>query len=293
MSRIRTIKPEFWTNAQVVECSTNARLLFVGLWNFCDDFGRHAFSAKQIKGEIFPSDNFTLEDVQGMLRELSENGLIVVYVAENKEILQVTGWHHQRIDKRQKAKYPGQFEDNSMNDPGAFPPDTIRREGKGKEDSSLRSESKNKNLSVFTKKTKSEKISIEKRGKTEIAMDAKLGLADSNFAGEAGMDLDRTIGEWTKFRDHHRKNGTLFADWHAAWRSWVRKAIEIKPNGHDPPKGPTRPAQFFIEVDTPQWNAWTEFSRKSGGVGYPQRTHSETRKRGWDFPAEYPPPIET
>ena len=41
MARIRTIKPEFWTSEQVVDCSPTARLLFIGLWNFCDDGGVH------------------------------------------------------------------------------------------------------------------------------------------------------------------------------------------------------------------------------------------------------------
>lgn len=41
MARIRTIKPEFWTAEQVMELSRDARLLFIGMWNFCDDAGVH------------------------------------------------------------------------------------------------------------------------------------------------------------------------------------------------------------------------------------------------------------
>jgi hypothetical protein len=47
MARHRVVKPEFFTNEQVVECSTNARLLFVGMWCFCDDGGVHPASASQ------------------------------------------------------------------------------------------------------------------------------------------------------------------------------------------------------------------------------------------------------
>jgi hypothetical protein len=46
MARIRTIRPEFWTSEQVTECSMPARLLFIGLWNFCDDGGRMPYSPK-------------------------------------------------------------------------------------------------------------------------------------------------------------------------------------------------------------------------------------------------------
>lgn len=113
MARIRTVKPEFWSSEQIMECSTNARLLFIGLWNFCDDYGRHPFSPKQIKALVFPGDNFTPDDVRGMLDELSTNDLIVVYNVEGKEFFQVTGWHHQKIDKRQDAKFPGPLDDRS------------------------------------------------------------------------------------------------------------------------------------------------------------------------------------
>lgn len=130
MARIRSIKPEFWTSEQVMECSPNARLLFIGLWNFCDDHGRHPFSARQIKAEIMPGDDISSENIRGMLEELSRIGLIEVYEVDNKQYFQVTGWHHQRIDKPQGAKYPAKPREHSKNAPRTLPPDTIGEEGK-------------------------------------------------------------------------------------------------------------------------------------------------------------------
>lgn len=128
MARIRTIKPEFWTSAQVVECSLKARLLFIGLWNFCDDSGRIEDSPRQIKMKIFPGDDFTADDIHEMLNELSVNGLILRYQVEQKRFIQVTGWHHQKINRPNPSKFPE-------------PPDTTHGalsephppEGKGKE----------------------------------------------------------------------------------------------------------------------------------------------------------------
>ena len=113
MSRIRTIKPEFWSNAQIMECSPNARLLFIGLWNFADDAGRHPLSPKQIKALVFPSDNFSSETVQRMLDELSANDLITAYSVDGKEYFQINGWHHQRIDRPQSPKYPAPVAEHS------------------------------------------------------------------------------------------------------------------------------------------------------------------------------------
>src|SRR4051812_10412482 len=56
MARIRSIKPEFWSSEQVMECARDTRLLFIGLWNFVDDADRMSFSSKQIKALIFPGD---------------------------------------------------------------------------------------------------------------------------------------------------------------------------------------------------------------------------------------------
>lgn len=113
MSRIRTIKPEFWTSEQVVECSLSTRLLFIGLWNFCDAAGRHSFSPKQIKAQVFPSDDISVDAILNMLLELSHNGLITIYDNDDKRLLEVTGWRHQRIDNEHSSRLPGPLDENS------------------------------------------------------------------------------------------------------------------------------------------------------------------------------------
>ncbi len=131
MSRIRTIKPEFWTSEQVTECSPVARLLFIGLWNFCDDAGRMNASPKQIKALVLPADDIPSDDVRRMLDELEDNGLIKRYAVDGKEYLQVTGWGHQKIDRPQPPKFPPPpppFIDRSTNDRGTI---DDGREGKG------------------------------------------------------------------------------------------------------------------------------------------------------------------
>lgn len=137
MARIRSIKPEFWSSEQVMECSRDARLLFIGLWNFCDDAGRHPLAPRQIKALIFPGDEtLSVADVQRMLYELSKNGLIERYDVDGKQYLQVTGWQHQKIDRPQKPRYPGPPDDRSTNphrEPSTERSTEHREEGKGEE----------------------------------------------------------------------------------------------------------------------------------------------------------------
>ena len=49
MARIRTIKPEFWSDEKVGGLPLACRLLFIGLWNFADDYGVIASSPLFIK----------------------------------------------------------------------------------------------------------------------------------------------------------------------------------------------------------------------------------------------------
>lgn len=133
MARIRSIKPEFWTSEQVMECSLNARLLFIGMWNFADDLGRLPLSPKTIKASILPSDDISIDTILGMIAELSKNGLVLPYVVEGREYLQITGWQHQRIDKPQAGKCPSPVNGYSKTIPGTFPPDRKGKEESGEE----------------------------------------------------------------------------------------------------------------------------------------------------------------
>lgn len=98
MARIRTIKPDFWTSDQVVDCSPLARLSFLGLLNFCDDRGVHPASPKRLKLEVFPGDDI---DLAPLVEELLAVNLIETFEAEGEMYWHVTKW-----DKHQKISHP-------------------------------------------------------------------------------------------------------------------------------------------------------------------------------------------
>lgn len=131
MARIRSIKPEFCSSEQLADCSPTARLLFVLMWLFCDDAGTHPASARALKMQCFPGDDFTAEQVIGWMAELIRAGLVVEFEASGKRYWNVTGWKHQKIDKP-SYKYPKVSEgtiidyhsttvdDHSTSGPGTF-----------------------------------------------------------------------------------------------------------------------------------------------------------------------------
>lgn len=142
MARIRTIKPDFWTDEKVLGIKPLTRLLFIGMWNFADDYGRLEFAPGSLKAKIFPGDQLAADDVREMLRELSGADLLMIYAAKGKEYIEITGWHNQKIDKRQSSKIPGPFDDGvvirgnpptSPEPPQPTPTPTPVMEGKGEE----------------------------------------------------------------------------------------------------------------------------------------------------------------
>lgn len=127
MARIRTIKPDFWTDEKVVELSPFARLVFIGLWNFVDDHGRIPCSPVKLKMLILPADS---ADFPQLLAEISGAGLITIYAVDDKQFLQVNGFDkHQKIDKRAASKHPAP--PISPTSPQILPLEGKGMEGKG------------------------------------------------------------------------------------------------------------------------------------------------------------------
>lgn len=94
MAKIRGIKPDTWTDEKFVSVPPLARLLFIGMWNFCCDNGHIEDSPLQLKMRILPADNC---DVRELLSVLIEMGLVVRMPGYLK-VPNLPG--HQKPDKR-------------------------------------------------------------------------------------------------------------------------------------------------------------------------------------------------
>lgn len=144
MARIRSIKPEFWTDEKIVALSPRARLLFIGMWNFVDDYGRSEYSPVRLKMQILPADSV---EIGGLLGEIEEARLIIVYAIDNKEYFEVRGFtKHQKVDKRSASRIPPPPQ-TPPNSPEPSRKNPLEKEGikEGIEESSLRSPKKSEN----------------------------------------------------------------------------------------------------------------------------------------------------
>lgn len=100
MARARNLKPGFFTNEDLAECTPWARLCFAGLWTLADREGRLEDRPKRIKGQLFPFDTV---DVVPLLAELAAHHFIQRYEAPGGlELIQINAFlKHQNPHHRE------------------------------------------------------------------------------------------------------------------------------------------------------------------------------------------------
>lgn len=104
MARIRTIKPEFWTDEDMSEVSEAACLLAIGLLNYADDEGYFNANPKLIKAAIFPIREQS-GSIPVLMRELSSVGYISLFSSHDGKIYGLVNnfAKHQVINKAKKS----------------------------------------------------------------------------------------------------------------------------------------------------------------------------------------------
>lgn len=131
MSRSRNIKPGFFKNELLAECSPLARLLFAGLWCVADREGRLEDRPKRLKIECLPYDDC---DIDALLNELASRGFIVRYVVEGAGFIAIPEFlKHQRPHMKEAAStipapnehQPRQVQEPEIPERAALIPDSL------------------------------------------------------------------------------------------------------------------------------------------------------------------------
>ena len=102
MARIRTIKPEFWTDGAIIRLPYETRLFFIGLWNFACDRGHVEDDPFGLKLKILPADPV---DGDELVQRLVDAGRVERISAGGKGFLFIPSFtDHQRLDTRWKSR---------------------------------------------------------------------------------------------------------------------------------------------------------------------------------------------
>lgn len=187
MARIRTIKPEFFTSADIVALTPLARIFYVSLWCEADREGRLNWNTKTFKIRYFPADDCDIDTLAG---ELISAGLVETYEADGRKYAEIPCFkNHQVINNREsESVIPARVKVASARVQGEG-----RKEGKGREVASKRETSIPENFSI------SENV--------------------KEWADKNGHD--QLEAHLAKFIDTAKAKGYKYIDWDAAFRNAI------------------------------------------------------------------------
>jgi hypothetical protein len=128
--RARQLKPGFFKNEDLAECSPWARLVFAGLWTMADRAGRLEDRPKRIKAELLPFDS---EPILPILDELERWGFIRRYKAHGRDLMWIPRFAaHQNPHKNEKESELPPHPDDPWGQAGdQGPGGTARSNGNG------------------------------------------------------------------------------------------------------------------------------------------------------------------
>jgi hypothetical protein len=137
MARIRTIKPEYWSDEKVGRLSMQARLLFIGLLNFSDDTGVVRGHPIYLRSMIFPYDDISKQEISNWLDEIITQGMISTFTANGETFYQIKNFlKHQIINRPSRNVNPRPSEtenetvtDQSVNDHGSITDESLNDHG--------------------------------------------------------------------------------------------------------------------------------------------------------------------
>ena len=112
-----------WTCSETIDqLSELAELFFTRLIMKADDYGRFYGSPKLLKSQLFPLKDYSLKQIEKIRNEVVESGIVLMYIFEGKEYLEIKDFN-QRL-RIMKSKFPepltndGQMTDICTTDDG-------------------------------------------------------------------------------------------------------------------------------------------------------------------------------
>lgn len=241
MARIRSLKPEFWTDGIIVQLSMAARLFYQGTWNFACDRGHLPDDPVGLKLKILPADDV---DAEALIAELIEHGRIERRVtADGRPFLYVKRLpDHQKLDARWQSRCPYCAAETAPPDPvppprdtppgPAAPPESPPKlpETPASHDETPRTSAQEGIGGEGIGEEKASPSKPRKRGK-RIPDDFRVTPDMVDWARERCPHVDGRV-ETEKFINYWRAKSGRDAtklDWVATWRNWMLNAAERAP----------------------------------------------------------------
>lgn len=112
--RIRSVKPEWLEDEELLRSGSDARVLSVALMLLADDHGNGRCIPEVMEGQVFPFDNDRYRRFRESLARLSSMGFVCLYKVRGQTYFSIVNWKkHQRVDKPGKPRVPGPNDSDS------------------------------------------------------------------------------------------------------------------------------------------------------------------------------------
>lgn len=230
MARARNIKPGLFRNEVLGVADPLFTLLFEGLWLLADREGRLEDRPLRIKGDVFPYRNV---DVDPMLAWLEQNAFIRRYVVAGKRYILILEFvRHQNPHKNEPESEIPPPSDCAGSQADVVGTDSEEIGTTSEKLGSARADSLIPDSLIpdsgFTAVPASPAKVSRRKSRTELPKEFAPNESGVQAARDAGLDLESEV---RGFRNWHEAQGSTFADWQAAWRTWVGKAVEFGRGG--------------------------------------------------------------
>jgi len=105
--RIRTVKPEWLEDEDILRAGSDARVLSVALILLADDYGRGRCIPEALAHQVFPFDQEPSRVFRESLARLSAMHFVRLYEVRGQRYFEIRNWtKHQRVDKPGKPRVP-------------------------------------------------------------------------------------------------------------------------------------------------------------------------------------------
>lgn len=255
MARIRSVKPEFFDSPGTTKASPLARLLYIAMWCWADDWGIGDANPRRLLGFAFPEDDFPEVEPRNfrhLAAEVADCYGVKWYEIDGREYYAIPSWEeHQRTEKRAKRRFPGPdqaervlyaatSEVPSLNLGSSVVGTGERGTGEQGKGAPLVSPTRDEPRDAHYEDDRSmlETVSPE----TVLPRNFVASTRHKAFAMEKGLDIGE---ELAAFKDHARANGRTLVDWSAGFNSWLRQSAKRR----DEKQGQPRPGSSIWNND--------------------------------------------
>jgi hypothetical protein len=220
----RFIKESCRSSDSLAALSDKAERLYWRLVTVADDFGRFQADPEVVQSECYKrlKNRPSLADVRKCLQMIADANMVFLYEnGTDRHYGYFVNWaKFQGAPRARVSKYPT---------PPSQPSSLLADASTCKQMLANAPSS----VSVSVSESESESESDMKKDKTK-RHGSIFPLAFQPNAQHTALATDfgfNVFAELVRFKDHHTAKGTIFKDWNAAFRNWLRTARDFKMKG--------------------------------------------------------------